>query len=90
MENSDCSGVIIGRIKRQNSDDEACITTLLNFLSMESNCRVSCIAAMDSDKSYRASICGFDMYVNIISTSEIELHPILELLSGFDVNVEIF
>ena len=62
VENSNEPGVTIGRIRRQSSDDEACIFALLDDLSPHLH-TVAYVALTCSDKSYKSSMIGFDVSI---------------------------
>ena len=89
VENCDSVGVIIGRVKREKSEDEACMSRLLDFIEDKDSCGVTYVASMHSNKSYKASIEGFTVFVTIISSSESVFNSILDLLSDYDVTYEV-
>ena len=84
VENSNNSGVTVGRVKRQSSDDEACIAALLDHLSPDQY-TVAYVAMCDSDKTYRASINGFDVCVKISCNFQCNYDTLLVFLSAYDV-----
>ena len=89
VENRDSIGVIIGRVKREKSEDEACMSRLLDFIKDEDSCHVRYVASMHSNKSYKSSIEGFTVSVTIISSSESAFNSVLDLLSDYDVDYEV-
>lgn len=89
VENCDSVGVIIGRVKREKSEDEACMSRLLDFIKDKDSCRVTYVASMHSNRSYKASIEGFTVSVTIISSSELAFNSIIDLLSDYDVTYEV-
>ena len=84
VENSDNPGVTIGRVRRHSSDDEACISALLDYLSLRLY-TVEYVALSDSDKSYRSSMDGFDACVKISCDIQCDYDTLLVFLSGYDV-----
>lgn len=89
MENSNSVGVIIGRVKREKSEDEACMSRFLDFTKNNDCCSVSYIASMNSDKSYKSSVEGFIVCVTLSSVSESAFNLILDLLSDYDVDYDV-
>lgn len=87
IENEDNIGVIIGRIKRFQSDNETCISKLLVIIDNDPSSSISFVAAMDSDNSYMASLNGFDIFVNVVSTSREGLDVIINFLQEFNVDI---
>lgn len=88
VENENNPGVIIGRIKRKKSDDEECMSSILdNVMNIES-CTIICTAAMESDRSYRSSTNGFVAFIDITCASEFELKSVLSITSKYNVTVE--
>ena len=85
VENSDNPGVIVGRVKRHSSDDEACMSALLDYLSSNLY-TVAYVALSDSDKSYRSSMNGFDVCVKVSCNIHCDYHALLVFLSGYDVS----
>lgn len=88
MENSNSVGVIIGRVKREKSEDEACMSRFLDFTKNNDCCSVSYIASMSLDKSYKSSVEGFIVCVTLSSVSESAFNLILDLLSDYDVDFD--
>jgi hypothetical protein len=76
-------------VKREHSEDEACMSRLLDFMKNRDCCRVTYIASMNSDKAYKSSIEGFVVSVTISSSSESVFNSILDLLSDYDVNFDV-
>ena len=76
-------------MKREKSEDEACMSRLVDFIKDEDSCRVTYVASMHSNKSYKSSIEGFTVCVTIISSSESAFNLVLDLLSDYDVNYEV-
>lgn len=85
VENSDNPGVIIGRVKRHSSDDEACVSALLDYLTSNLY-TVAYVALSDSDKSYRSSMNGFDVCVKLCCNLQCDYNALLTFLSGYDVS----
>ena len=81
VENSDNPGVIVGRVKRHSSDDEACMSALLDYLSSNLY-TVAYVALSDSDKSFRSSMNGFDVCVKLSCNLLCDYHALLAFLSG--------
>ena len=89
VENSDNPGVIVGRVRRHSSDDEACMSALLEHLSPNLH-TVAFYASTDSDKSYRSSMNAFDVCVKISCNHQCDYDALLIFLSGYDVSDMIF
>ena len=77
--------MIVGRVKRYESDDELCISKLLLIIENDPNSLISFVAVMDSDNSYKGSLNGFDIVVNIVSTCRVSFDLILNFLEHYDV-----
>ena len=84
VENSDIPGLIIGRVKRHSSDDEACMSALIDYLNSNLY-TVVYIALSNSEKSYRSSMNGFDVCVKLSCNLLCNYHALLVFLSGYDV-----
>ena len=69
VENRNSIGVIIGRVKREDSEDEACMSRLLDFTENKDCCHVTYLASMNSNKSFKSSMEGFIVVIEIISES---------------------
>ena len=76
-------------MKRKDSEDEACMSRLLDFTKNKDCCRLTYLASMDSDKSYKSSIEGFIVSVTLTSISDSVLNSILDLLSDYDVDFDV-
>ena len=85
VENSDNPGLIIGRVKRHSSDDEACMSALINYLNSNLY-TVVYIALSNSEKSYRSSMNGFDVCVKLTCNLQSDYDALLVFLSGYDVS----
>ena len=85
VENSKEPGVTIGRIRRHSSDDEACISALLDYLSPDLY-TVAYVALNDSDKSYKSSMIGFDVSIKVTCTLECNYDSLLDFLSGYNIS----
>ena len=85
VENSDNPGLLIGRVKRHSSDDEACMSALIDFLNSYLH-TVAYIASSNSDKSYRSSMNGFDVCVKLTCNLQSDYDALLVFLSGYDVS----
>lgn len=76
-------------MKREKSEDEACMSRLLDFIKGEDRCYVSYVASVHSNKSYKSSTEGFTVSVTVISSSESAFNSVLDLLSDYDVDYEV-
>ena len=76
-------------MKRNDSEDEACMSRVLDFTKNKDCCRVTYLASMNSDKSYKSSIEGFIVSVTLPSVSESVFNLILDLISDYDVDFEV-
>ena len=76
-------------MKRNDSEDEACMSRVLDFTKNKDCCRVTYLASMNSDKSYNSSIVGFIVCVTLTSVSESVFKSILDLISDYDVDFEV-
>ena len=85
VENSDNPGLIIGRVKRHSSDDEACMSALIDYLNSNLY-TVAYIASSNSDKSYRSSMNGFDVCIKLTCNLQSDYEALLVFLSGYDVS----
>jgi hypothetical protein len=85
VENSDEPGITIGRIRRHSSDDEACISALLEYIDPNLY-TVAYVALSDSDKSYKSSMLGFDVSVKLSCKFECNYDSLLEFLSGYNIS----
>ena len=88
VENADNPGVIIGRVRRYTSDDEACMSDILNAAIIIETCMITCTAAEESDRSYKSSLNGFLIYVDIVCASDLELNFVISSTAKYDVTVE--
>ena len=85
VENSKEPGVTIGRIRRHSSDDEACISALLEYLSPNLY-TFAYVALSDSDKSYKSSMIGFDVSIKVGCKLECNYDSLLQFLSGYNIS----
>ena len=85
VENSNNPGITIGRVRRHSSDDESCISALLDYLSLNLY-TVAYVAVSDSDKSYKSSMNGFDVSVNMSCNLECDHENLLEFLPGYNIS----
>ena len=76
-------------MKRNDSEDEACMSRVLDFTKNKDCCGVTYLASMNSDKSYKSSIEGFIVSVTLTSVSESVFNSILDLISDYDVDFEV-
>ena len=76
-------------MKREDSEDEACMSRLLDFTESKDCCHVTYVASMNSNKSYKSSMEGFIVTVEIISESESVFNSVLDLLCDYDVTFEV-
>ena len=76
-------------MKREKSEDEACMSRFLDFTKNKDCCSVSYIASTNSEKSYKSSVEGFIVCVTLSSVSESAFNSILDLLSDYDVDFDV-
>ena len=62
---------------------------LLQFGDNSSHCHLTFTAAMESDRSYKSSINGFTVCVNIVCDCQFELDKLLLTLADYNVDIEI-
>ena len=89
VENSNEPGITISRIRRHSSDDDACISALLEYLSPNLY-TVAYVALSDSDKSYKSSIIGFNVSIRVSCKLKCNYVSLLEFLSGYNVSETTF
>ena len=85
VENSNEPGIIIGRIRRHSSDDEACISALLEYIDPNLY-TVAYVALSDSDKSYKSSVISVHVSIKVGCKLESNYDNLLELLSGDNIS----
>ena len=85
VENLNEPGITIGRVKRHSSDDEACISALLEYIDPNVY-TVAYVALSDSDKSYKSSMIGFDVSIKVGCKLECNYDSLLQFLSGYNIS----
>ena len=85
VENLNEPGITIGRIRRHSSDDEACISALLEYIDPNLY-TVAYVALSDSDKSYKSSVIGFNVGIKVGCKLESNYDSLIELLSGYNIS----
>ena len=84
VKNSDNPGVTIERVRRHSSDDEACISALPDYLSLNLY-TVEYVTLSDFDESYRSSMNRFDVCVKQSCNLQCGYDTLLVFLPGYDV-----
>ena len=85
VENIDSVGVIVGRIKRKDCNDESCISDIIMHQEEGRFCNLSVVASENSCKLYKASQKGFDVVISVFCNSESERAKITGLLNAYEI-----
>ena len=66
------------------SNDEACVSSLLDIVNMRKCFVVNSVDVEDSDKSYRSSKSGFSILITVYGTCCAEVNEIFNMLLGYN------
>ena len=85
VENLNNPGITIGRVRKRSSDDEACISALLDYFILNPY-TVTYVALSDSDRSFRSSMNGFDVRIRVSCSLKFSYDVLITFLSGYNIS----